>query len=254
MFDTIGHTTDDDANQRRAAAAILLTVLFGGAVGLGLVVTAWTAQQVTDPTISWVEELYEPVVEPPRIEIELPSVPSPPPPQMALGEVPEPNIDPDPKQPDEMAPEVQDLTTPPDERVANNAPVVGAPDGVESGDPNGDRTGQQGGVENGTGERIGSLAAAIPTIHVRDVRMRRAVAPNYPDAARDMNLGQVDCRVRVLIDPDGRPADLTVVACPSVFHDEVRQAVQRTRWYPYKIGGETSNARFEILYRFQPHG
>ncbi len=253
MFDTIGHTSDDDANQRRAAAAILLTVLFGGAMGLGLVVTAWTAQQVTAPEADWAEELAELDVEPARIEIELPAVPAPPPPQMALGEVPDPDVEPETKQPDEMATEVQELV-PPDDRVADNTPPVGAPDGVVGGDPDGDLDGRVGGSPDGTGDSLSALASVVPTIHVRDVRMRRSATPNYPDAARDMNLGQVDCRVRVLIDPDGRPADMTVLACPSVFHAEVRQAVQRTRWYPYKIGGQKSQARFEILYRFQPHG
>lgn len=252
MFDTIGQTRDDDANQRRAATAILLTVLFGGAMGLGLVVTAWTAQHVSSTPTAWTEELYEPEEQPVEIELELPSVPAPPPPQMALGVAPDPDAEPVEPEPDELAPEVAPLTTP-DERVADSTPAIGSPDGVEGGDPEGDPDGRTGGYPDGTGDTIGALSAVAPTIHHGDVRMRRSATPNYPDAARDMNLGQVDCRVRVLIDPDGRPADLTVLACPSVFHDEVRQAVQRTRWYPYKVGGQKSQARFEILYRFQPH-
>ena len=254
MFDTIGHTRDDDANQRRAAAAILLTVLFGGAIGLGLVVTAYTAQHVGDLPAPWTEDLVELNVEVPNIEIELPAVPAPPPPKMALGVAPEPDVEPVPTQPDELDPDIQPLTTP-DDRVADTSPPVGDPDDFVDGDPDGDlENGQFGGVRDGTGDTLSALGSSTPTVHMRDVQMRRSVTPDYPEAARDMNLGQVDCRVRVLIDPDGRPADLTVLACPSVFHDEVRQAVERTRWYPYRIGGQKSQARFEILYRFQPHG
>lgn len=245
MFDTIGHIQDEGAGQRRAATTILLTTLAGGLFASAFVLTAWTATEIVLPHHGPDTDYREPYI-PIVIEEPLPQVPAPPPPRIARGQEPDPEAPPQP--PDDF----QDpRLLPPPTTVVNTHPRMGAPDGADDGDPNGADKGVLGGTPHSTGTTF-AATHAIPTVHRSDVRLKRRAVPDYPEAARSMNLGEVNCRVAILISETGVAEHVDFQACPSVFHDTVREAIGRMRWYPYRIGGQRSPARFSIQFRFQP--
>ncbi|TVQ87384.1 MAG: hypothetical protein EA397_18885 [Deltaproteobacteria bacterium] len=64
------------------------------------------------------------------------------------------------------------------------------------------------------------------------MKVKRRVAPSYPEAARTMKLGDVNCRVRIFIDESGSPYDVQFEACPKVFHASATEALLKWRWYP----------------------
>jgi len=250
MFDTIGHTNDPGRTGRAASAVVLLASVSGGLVATSLVVGAWLAsgvQPVQQPDPWDIEEYAEPAL----VQVELPDTPPPPAAAIARGEEAATDAESEP-QPDEMVPPVDNLDEPVDDAVAEAAPMVGDPDGIDGGDPDGDADGRLGGVLNGTGDTIGALAAGPRTVHHSQVRLRVSQTPEYPDAALDMNLGRVDCRVNVLISESGRPLDSSFASCPAVFHANVIDAVSRMRWAPYRINGQKSTARFTINFVFEP--
>lgn len=245
MFEHIGRVHDDEAGRRRAASGLLLTLGSSMALCVGAVIGGlhWAPSATAPPRPPMVE--YQEPLPPPGIEIELPPVP-----QLAAARVRQGEVEATPRAPvpDELV-DPPELTEPPD-RVADVGPVQGDPDGGPDGEGEGDPNGREGGVRDGSGTVIGSLPSSVQQVHRSEVRPRMLAEPSYPAAARGMNLGEVTCRVRVQIDERGRPEDLQIDSCPQLFHDEVRRAVQRSRWYPFNLGGVRHRAQFAIAYRF----
>ena len=100
------------------------------------------------------------------------------------------------------------------------------------------------------GEIGGSLDGAVP-IHHSKLQIRRRIQPTYPEAAKAMNLGRVDCRVRVFIDETGKPYDVRMHACPKMFHDTTREALYKWRWYPARKDGQKVKVATMLKIRFQ---
>jgi outer membrane biosynthesis protein TonB len=65
-------------------------------------------------------------------------------------------------------------------------------------------------------------------------------------------MGEELCKATIVIDEKGRPKEVSVVGCPSVFHAEVKRALMAWRFYPYKVGGRAMVARFVMPIRFKP--
>jgi protein TonB len=149
-----------------------------------------------------------------------------------------------------MVEEIQELDTQVQERMASQDRPQGVVGGVEGGVEGGVVGGVIGGVEGGV--LGGQLGGSVATVHHSELQIKRRVDPEYPEAARDMNLGIVDCRVRIFIDEEGVPYDLVFESCPRVFHENARDAVMKTRWYPHRVGRSKSRAQFVIRYRFVP--
>ena len=65
-------------------------------------------------------------------------------------------------------------------------------------------------------------------------------------------MGEELCRATIVINEKGKPSEVTVEGCPSVFHGEVKRALMAWRFYPYKLGGKAMQARFVMPIRFKP--
>lgn len=254
VFDNVGRTIDEEANKRRAASIIALLAIGGGVVAITFAIAAWKATEVILDIVEDEMELVEVEITTDEIEDELPPPPPPPPPPPAAAdaeeEEEEEEDEPDEEIPDEMVDEQQELDDEVEDAVANND----APAGVEGGVEGGEEGGEIGGVIGGEigGVVGGQLGGAVATVHRSEVRIKRQVNPEYPETARDMNLGPVDCRVKIFIGEDGAPYDMEFVACPAPFHDNTRAAVMRMRWYPYRINGRKAKAQFVIKFVFSP--
>jgi hypothetical protein len=246
MFETVGRVQDDEAGRRRAITAVALSALGGGAIGLGALLAALT---VTGPPVAG--DPFEPIavlIEDPADE-DLADLALPPPPLLARGEL---RPDDNPPPPDELVEEIAPLAAVVAAAVANAVAPAGDPTGSELGtDPNGDPNGRVDGVEGGEGTEVGGGEPAVPTVHVSEIRVKFLAKPARPAAARGLDLGDVSCRARVRIDEEGLPADVAIESCPLVFHDAIREAVARSRWFPHRVAGRPSRAQFTIRYVFE---
>ncbi|MCO4743978.1 MAG: energy transducer TonB [Proteobacteria bacterium] len=244
MFEGVGRSRDEEAG-RRSAQSLLATILLGfvGACAVGAVVIG-----TAGPPVEEVVELDEftvelAVVETPEVELRAPA----PPKARRAAEQDVPVDTPTTPEPDDVV-EVQELR---DEVRTEVAAGGGTPEGDPDGDPTGTNTGTTGG--SGTadcGENCGSSSGPM-VLHHSEVQAKRRVAPDYPDQARDMDLGDVSCKVRVTINERGRPVAVGVEACPSVFHDSARKALMKWSFYPAKVGGETVPAQFMLNIRYK---
>ena len=108
-----------------------------------------------------------------------------------------------------------------------------------------------GGVEGGV---LGGQLGGAMAVHWSQVEVRRRVMPRYPAAARQMNMGNVDCRVRFFIDERGRPYDILVEACPRIFEPDTLDAARRWRFRPLEDElGVKHKAQFVLTIKYQLH-
>lgn len=234
MFDHVGKDPDEEAGRRRAVSMFLTIVLFGGTAGISAGIAYYTATEVL-PEILEEAELVELIeIDDQPIEEEAPPPPPPPPPA-----APDEEIDEDAEEepePDEMQEEVKEL----DEKVEDK---VATDKGRPPGNPDGVVGGEIGGVEGGV---VGGTGKSIRVMHHSEVEVKKRIDPKYPKAAKDANLGDQRCLVKVKIDETGTPYDVQVERCPKVFHAETVESIMKWRWYPPKVGKEKVKAQITI--------
>jgi protein TonB len=232
VFENVGRDPDKEGGKRRAVSLVLTILLIGGGVGVSAGLAYYTATEVLPDIIEDLElvELVEIAEE--AMEEEAPPPPPPPPPPG-----PEEEIDEDSEeapQPDEMVEDVKDLEDKVEDRVAADK---GRPPGDTDGQIGGEIGGVAGGVVGGTGARV---------MHHSEVEVKKRVDPSYPKAARDANLGDQRCLVKVSIGEDGVPYDVKVENCPKVFHAATIESIMKWRWYPPKVGKQKVKAQITI--------
>jgi protein TonB len=247
VFDNVGQDLDKERHKRQLVA-VLITVgicsLISGSVVLyGILMVAEKVLQVQQD-----EDMVEVVVDEPVLEAPPPPPPPPPPPSAA----PEPEEEEEEPDPEEMQEEIKELDKEVEEEVKNDAQAASSdPAGVVGGQLGGVAGGVVGGVEGGV---VGGQLGGVRTFHHSELQVKRRVVPEYPEAAREMNLGDQDCKVRIFIDEEGVPYDVKFEACPKVFHDSARDAILKWRWYPAKVGGEKVKAQFLLNVKYKLTG
>ncbi len=240
MFDNVGVNNDKEAAKRRFYALLLTGAglsLSGGFAAAWLAYQAALAVQAIIAPVD--EEMVEVVLE--DALPDLPPPPPPPPPPSAGAEETEPN-------PDEMTEEIQELEEDVKEEIkeaAGSAVENGVVGGVEGGVIGGVIGGVVGGVLGG---QLG-----VRVMHHSELEIKKQVQPEYPEAAKQLNLGDQRCLVKVSMDEEGVPFSADVSGCPQVFHDEARAAILKWRWYPPKVGKERTKAQttISIVYKMK---
>jgi hypothetical protein len=209
-------------------------------------IAAYTAIEVISEILID-EDMVEVVMEDPDLG-EAPPPPPPPPPPPAAADVEEEEEEEEEVEdnPDEMDEEVNELDEKVKEEVKSQK-VVGAEGGVEGGEEGGVVGGVIGGVEGGV---IGGQLGGVRAFHHSELEVKRRRTPDYPEAARSLNLGKQRCKVRVLIDEKGIPYQATVEDCPKVFHESARQAIMQWRWYPPRAGRDKVKAQTVIVINY----
>lgn len=239
VFDNIGKDLDEEANKRRAASFMITILGMGGAVGLFVGVTAYTATQVLmEPEqlaemVELIEEEVLPDDAPP------PPPPPPPPPAAAADEESEETE----VTPDDMVEDVKELKEEVKDEMKSDVKPAGVEGGVEGGVVGGVVGGVMGGIEGGV---LGGQLSGVRVFHHSELEVKKRVEPVYPDAARDLNLGEQRCIVKVFIDEEGVPYDVSVDQCPNVFDTPTREAILKWRWYPPKDGKNRVKAQTTI--------
>jgi len=205
--------------------------------------TYWVAKEVLELNLDD-EDMIEIVMDDPDLEEAPPPPPPPPPPPAAAAQEEEPE-EPDPE---EMVEDVKELDKPIDDKVAN-----AKADPVPSG---GDADGVEGGVEGGVvGGVVGGVLKGPRTFHHTELRKKRQVQPEYPEAARTMNLGDVSCKVRMFIDEKGLPYNIKFEACPKIFQASAQNALMRWRFYSAKDeNGTKVKAQFLLNIKYKLTG
>lgn len=242
MFDHIGRDLDEEAARRGAASFTLTLMGLAAAVGFAVTVTAYTTAEV----------LLAPEIDEPMVELlgpdELPDPPLPglPPPPPPAGPSAEEASEPDP----EDAPvEPRPLEDRVEERMTAHAAPPGQDGGVDGGHPDGRPGGVPGGVPGG--EPGGDGGGGPRILHHSELVVKRRVAPEYPPAARALDLGDQRCVATVTIDREGVPRRVEVSGCPKVFEAPTRDALLGWRWVPAREGRAAIEARTTIAVNFR---
>ena len=93
-----------------------------------------------------------------------------------------------------------------------------------------------------------------PAVDASDVTVKRRVQPRFPAAAMETGQpGDVTCVLVFRIDETGKPVDLEIEeSCPAVYHDSLREAGWKWRFYPYKNEqGQNVHAQFSLRVKFR---
>lgn len=202
----------------------------------------------------------DPIIEPAPL-VELVSTPRPPPaggggsvspppkkpaaPRATAPPVPPP-VEPPPEAPP-PEPAVADLTPADAGNTRGTLPASGPGTGEGSGAGPGTGPGPGGPGVGPGGDGNGPVA--LPG---NAVRARRKVEPVYPRAAHDLKLPEARCRARITIDTKGKPTDVSVTGCATVFHAATVRAMMQWRFYPARVDGKKVSASFVVPIRFRP--
>ncbi len=233
MFDHVGKDPDEESGKRRAMSLGLTLLLFGVGGGVSAGLAYYTATEVIPDLIEDIQ-LVELVEIDDVQEEEAPPPPPPPPPPGPEEEIDEESTE-EPT-PDEMVEEVEELDKEVEDKVATDK-------GRPPGDPDGVVGGEIGGVAGGV---VGGTGSAVRVMHHSEVEVKKRVDPKYPKAAKDANLGDQRCLVKVKIDEAGKPYDVKVENCPKVFHGATREAIMKWAWYPPKVDKQKVKAQITI--------
>ncbi len=245
MFDNIGKDLDEQANRRRAESLLYTTLIIGTAVGIFMYLTARVAVELVENF----DELG--MIELEMADEEIDAAAPPPPPPPPLGEESDDEEETE-LEPDEVVEEVQELREIVEKPIVKAAGPKGEEGGHELGVVGGKKGGTIGGDPNSPCEPGDPRCTGLGRmVSYKDVKVKNMVQPTYPSAARSMNLGDQRCRVTVAIDAKGEPNSVKVRGCPEVFHEEVKRAMFKSRWWPYKSGGSKQPAQFTILITFR---
>lgn len=249
MFEQVGQHRQ---SRRRTWAPLLLTIVLNSAGFTTLVVNS--GKQM-------VSHFQSPMPAPPIIRFAAPAPPGPPGPPgpPAAPAKPRPTPKPTVKPEPEVDPEPELAPTEPTE-PAEPAEPTEAPSAAGGG---GGIDGAAGGGGGGGGDCPPGQAcdgdSPIPCppgmicdgeqifVSSADVRVKRRVAPQYPEAARSLNLPETRCIVTFSIDPKGRPAQVQIDGCPAIFHAALEDAAWKWRFYPVKdASGRPQAATFRL--------
>jgi len=231
MFDAIGRNPDDEFTRRRATAVTITLLGTAGVVGLTIGLMAYTA----------VETVLDPIVDEAMVELvtekAVPDQPPPPPPPAGRADLTEVADEPE-VVPDEVVEDVAELEEQVQDEIASSSATAGTDGGVAGGEP--------GGVPHGTPGGDG-----VPGFPASELAVKKRIYPEYPEAARELNLGDQRCVAVVVIDEEGVPYEVTVQGCPSVFERPTREAMFQWRWYPPKDGPRRVKARTTIAVTYR---
>ncbi len=89
------------------------------------------------------------------------------------------------------------------------------------------------------------------TFHHSELEVKKQSMPKYPDAAKEMGLGDQSCMVKVYIDEAGVPYQASVENCPKVFHAPTKAAIMKWRWYPPRVKRQKVKAQTLIVFRYK---
>ena len=85
-----------------------------------------------------------------------------------------------------------------------------------------------------------------------DVRIKRQVKPRMAKAAQKLGIDQAKCFVRFFIDKKGKPEKVEIEKCDEVFHESLKKAAMKWRFYPMKsASGQKVKATFLLAVTFK---
>lgn len=244
MFDNVGKNLDEEANKRRAGALFITMMGLGAVVGLSVGIGMYTAAEVIlDVDID--KELVELIEDVTQDDLPPPPPPPPPPPAAAAAEEED---EPETPEPDDMTEEIKELKEEVKEEIKSDAKPAGVEGGQEGGVAGGVVGGVQGGIEGG---KLGGQLSGVRVFHHSELEVKKRVIPEYPEAARALQIGDQRCLAKVFIDEEGVPYEVVVEACPQPFHPDTKEAILKWRWYPPKDGKNRIKAQTTIGITFK---
>lgn len=240
--------------RRRQAGAALMAVLLSTSLGGAALMAG--GQHV----VEWPDEDEEPLV----VQVLLDEAPLPAPPGPAGGAQQEqqeqPEVQPDPPEEEVLDPDMAEAEEPDEDALAELDPVPAESTPISNGLlEEGDGTGGGGtcasppcgpcqGEECGTSPTPGSRGP----VKVQGLEPRRTVEPRYPQAAHALGLPTTRCTARFTVDDKGRPIDIQLQSCPSVFQEATLEAAWSWRFWPARVDGRAVESTFLVAFTFTP--
>jgi hypothetical protein len=250
MFDSVGRDLDEEALARQAKSALLTSIL-GGAIALAIVAAGmWKIREIQREAPA---EVLADLTAEEEAPMEAPPPPPPPPPPPAAAAAEEEQEEETEPEPDEMTEEVEELKEEVKQEMKSDVKPAGQEGGVEGGQVGGVVGGTLGGVEGGViGGQLGAEGGTPPkVIHHSEIQWKKRIDPAYPVAAQGLGLGEQRCTTTVYFDPEGVPTKVDVDNCPKIFHETVREAMLKSRAYPYKANGQKISTQAKIIFNFK---
>ena len=116
-----------------------------------------------------------------------------------------------------MTEDIQELKEVVPEEIKSDTKPAGVEGGVEGGVVGGVVGGVQGGVVGGV---LGGQLGGVRVFHHSELEPKKRVYPEYPEAAKELNLGDQRCLAVVFMDEEGVPYDVRRAA-PHWAYDRV---------------------------------
>ena len=110
-----------------------------------------------------------------------------------------------------------------------------------------------GGGDGGTLGGMGSGGGGPLSVHWSQVSVKVRAKPKMPEAARVLSFTEESCNVRFFIDEKGKPYDIRLEQCPTIFRDSALEAAWQWRFYPFRDKGVPTKAQFvlSIIYKLR---
>ena len=97
----------------------------------------------------------------------------------------------------------------------------------------------------------GQLGAGAPGLRALPrAKVKRSASPEYPLAARSMDIEDPSCAISVVFDEKGKVVSADPFACPTVFEDSASKAAKAFRFEPIEVGGEAVPGFFELRIKY----
>jgi hypothetical protein len=109
-----------------------------------------------------------------------------------------------------------------------------------------------GGDGSGKALGIGGGGTGGPrAVHSSEVAVKFRAKPKMPEAARILSFNEESCNVRFFIDEKGKPYDIQLEDCPTIFRDSALEAAWQWRFYPLKSEGVPIKAQFVLSIKYR---
>lgn len=94
-------------------------------------------------------------------------------------------------------------------------------------------------------------ADGVLLVHWSKVRVKNTVQPNFPEAAKALQIEDTACQMRVVVDAAGVPESVSPLECPKVFLASATAALGSWEFHPQEVDGDAVPMAVDITIRYK---
>lgn len=92
---------------------------------------------------------------------------------------------------------------------------------------------------------------ATRRVHSTELAVKLRVQPRFPEAARALGRNEENCVLRITVNEQGEPVDVSPRTCPELYRAAAVEAAYGWRWYPLIENGVGQRAQFDLNFVFR---